>query len=391
MVSNLTLPTPDPTSDVWGEELNAAIEAVNTDVETNKSAVASNTNAIAGVQTTLGSKADSAAVTLALAQKANTSDLAGKADTTVVNSQIAALDAEVDTKADGPATTASLNSLTSSLAAKASTAYVDAELANKADVSDVPPPSLFLKEGELVPVGTETKTVIYRTPPQPEDIKVTHVSNNQGTNITQFELPDDLRVGDVLLAIATTMGAGRSFTWAAPWTEIFDYSQNRTSSAAIYRISNQAALDDVVTPVITPVGNFDRMVLAILKIPAQVATAWPAYGSGNGRSAATLTSPTTTSFGLGSIATSPFTSFDTEWYFAVAYSGIVSGPAPTISSPAGFTTVIDATTGGLRFKMGRRKTTVLPVPAITFNIGHVAGFTNALYGGAHFITPTKEA
>lgn len=389
MVSSLDLPDPSPTADVWGEELNAAITAVNADVETNKVQIAANAALLAG-------KADASAVSAALATKASNADLAtkadistveGKADASVVNAELASINAELTTKASD----SEMDSLALVVNQKADTSYVDTELAEKADVTDIPPEPLFLKEGELVPVGTMAETVIYRTLDRAEDVKVTHLSNNNSEPITNFELPDDLAVGDVLMAIAVTTGSGRTYTWAAPWTEIFDFSQQRTTSAAIYRIVDQAALDDLTTPVITPSGNFDSMVLAILKIEAQVETAWPAYGSGNGRSGNTLTSPSTTGFGISSIATSPFSSFDKEWVFAAAYSTILGGPAPTITLPAGFETMIDATTGGLRFKMGRRFSNTLPVAALSIGVSHVPSFANSNYGGAHFVTPTKEA
>lgn len=380
MVSNLDLPDPSPTADVWGQDLNDAIVAVNADVETNKVQIAANAALLAG-------KADASAVTSALALKADLTALEGKADASVVNAELNSISAELATKAAD----SDLDSLTLVVNQKADTSYVDTELASKADVTDIPPEPLFLKEGELVPVGTKAETVIYRTLDRAEDVKVTHLSNNNAEPITNFELPDDLAVGDVLLAIAVTTGSGRTYTWAAPWTEIFDMSQQRTTSAAIYRIVDQAALDDLVTPVITPSGNFDSMVLAMLKIEAQVETAWPAYGSGNGRSGNTLTSPSTTGFGISSIATSPFSSFDKEWVFAAAYSGILGGPAPSITLPAGFETMIDATTGGLRFKMGRRFSNTLPVAALSIGVSHVPSFANSNYGGAHFVTPTKEA
>lgn len=420
MVSNLTLPTPDPTDDVWGEDLNAAVTAVNNDLETTKTNVATLTGAVGSVETALASKADSAAVTTALAGKANTTDLAAKADSSTVtalqtvvsgkadSSVVTALQTEVSGKADQTDLTSGLDAVNgsidqlsnevdtkadaSALATKADTTTVDAALALKADLTDLAPSPVFVESDELVPVGSPAETVVYHVPQRaPESVKITHVSGNQATPISNFELPDDLAIGDVVLAIAVTIGAGRSYTWGAPWTEIFDYSQSRTTSAAIYRITDQAALDDISAPVITPSGNFDQMVLATVKLKAQVNTAWPAYSSGGGRSAATLTSPTNTSFGVGSISTSPFASFNTEYIFAAAYSGIPAGPAPTITLPAAYSTVFNATTGGLRFVMGKRAVSAVPVAAQTIAVSHVTGFANALYGGAHFIVPAKEA
>lgn len=416
MVSNLTLPTPDPTNDVWGEDLNAAVTAVNNDLETAKTNVISVTGSVASLSTAVAGKADSSAVSAALAGKANTSDLAGKADSSTVSalattvagkadsSTVDALSATVANKANSSdvtsgfdavntavadlATEVSTKADSSALAAKADTTAMNAALALKANTADLPPEAVFLEDGELVPAGSPAETVVYQMPKRaPSDVKITHVSGNQGTAISNFELPDDLAIGDVVLAIAVTIGAGRSYTWAAPWTEIFDYSQSRTISAAIYRISDQAALDAISVPVITPSGNFDQMVLATAKIVAQVNTAWPAYSSGGGRSAATLTSPTNTSFGVGAISTSPFASFNTEYLFAAAYSGIPSGPAPTITLPVSYENVFDATTGGLRFIMGKRKVSAVPIAAQTIAVSHVTGFANALYGGAHFIVP----
>lgn len=404
MVSNLTLPTPDPTDDVWGEDLNTAIAAVNNDLESTKANLVLTNQTVASVQSALGGKADSSAVTSALALKANIDDLNAKADLSTVtalsgvvadkadqsdvtsgfdavNAEVDALSGVVGTKADS-----------SDLAEKADITTMNAELALKADVVDIAPSPVFLEHGDLIPAGTPAESVIYHVPQRAyEDVKITHVSKNQGTAISNFELPDDLAIGDVVLAIAVTIGAGRSYTWAAPWTEIFDYSQSRTISAAIYRIPDQAALDDIVVPVITPSGNFDQMVLATMKIEAQVNTAWPAFSSGGGRSAATIVSPTNTSFGVNTISTSPFASFDTEYIFGAAYSGIPAGPAPELTIPPAYEEVFDATTGGLRFIMGKRPMAVVPISAQTIAVSHVSGFANALYGGAHFIVPAKEA
>jgi len=414
MVSSLPLPTPDPTSDVWGDDLNAAINAVNNDLEATKAIQAG--------------KADSAAVTAALATKADTTtvnglatQIAAKASTTDVNSALAlkadqssvdSLSSALDDKADQTA----VDSLTSALDAKANQTSVDSALALKADETDLTalsgvvatkadqtafdaleglvegfdPASLFLDEGDLIPAGTPARTAIYRSQPYPEDVKVTHVSNNDSQPISAFELPDDLAVGDVVLAVAVTMGSGRTYTWAAPWTEIFDYSQQRTISAAIYRIVDEAALQAIVVPTITPSGNFDSMVLATLKIEAQNA-AWPAYSSGAGRSAATLISPTTTGFSINTINSSPFASFDTEYVLAAAYSGILSGPAPDISLPGTFEILVDASTGGLAFVVGKRSVSTVPVATVAVGVAHPSGFGNANHGGAQFIVPAKEA
>lgn len=407
MVSSLPLPTPDPTSDVWGDDLNAAINAVNNDLEATKAVQAG--------------KADSAAVTAALATKADTStvnglatQIAAKANTTDMTAALA-LKADASELAD-KADQSSVDSLTSALDAKANQTSVDSALALKADETDLTalsgvvatkvdqtsfdvlegliegfdPASLFLDEGDLIPAGTPARTVIYRSQPYPEDVKVTHVSNNDSEPISAFELPDDLAIGDVVLAVAVTMGAGRTYTWAAPWTEIFDYSQQRTISAAIYRIVDEAALQAIVVPTITPSGNFDSMVLATLKIEAQNA-AWPAYSSGAGRSAATLISPTTTGFSINTINSSPFASFDTEYVLAAAYSGILSGPAPDISLPGTLEILLDASTGGLAFVVGKRSVSTVPVAAVAVGVAHPAGFGNANHGGAQFIVPAKEA
>lgn len=411
MVSNLELPDPSPTADVWGEDLNDAIIAVNADVETNKVQIAANAALLAGkadasaVTAALANKADTSvvnaefsAINTALLGKAESSDLdalsevvSQKADTSVVNAELSSINAALLDKADS----STLDALTVTVGEKANTTYVDSEiasvdavLAEKADLADVPVAPLFLKESELIPVGTKAETVVYRSQDYPQDVKVTHVSNNESTPISNFELPDDLVVGDVVLAIAVTMGAGRSYTWAAPWTEIFDYSQNRTTSAAIYRIVDDAALQAIEVPVITPSGNFDSMVLVTMKIEAQNA-AWPAYSSGGGRSAATIVSPTNTGFSINTINTSPFASFDTEYVFAAAY-GILSGPAPVITLPGTFEILVNATTGGLAFVIGKRAVSALPVAAVAVGVAHPAS-ANALYGGAQFIVPAKEA
>lgn len=404
MVSNLTLPTPDPTDDVWGEALNDAIESVNADLETTKTSVTTVSNRVTTVENTLGDKADALAVSAALELKADDSDLAAKADKSVVdplvltvadkantsdmtagfdavNGSVDALSAEVDLKA--PLT---------ALAEKADITTVDLALSLKADIADIAPSPVFLERGELIPVGSPAETVIYHVPKRSyEDVKITHVSNNQSQPISNFDLPDNLAIGDVVLALAVTIGSGRSYAWAAPWVEIFDFVQNRTTSAAIYRITDQAALDDISSPVITPSGNFDQMVLVAMKIEAQVNTAWPALTAGGGRSSNTLTSPTNSSFGVNAITTSPFATFDTEYIFAAAYSGIPAGPAPVLTLPPAYEEVFDATTGGLRFTMGKRPMAVVPIAAQTIAVQHVVGFENALYGGAHFIVPAKEA
>lgn len=408
MVSSLPLPTPDPSSDVWGEDLNAAITAVNNDLESTKTVQAgkadsaavtaalaqkADTSTVTGLASQIGAKADIAYVDSALATKADTSDVSGKADQAALDAAVSAIDGkadqtEVDSALASKADAAALTALSTTVNSKANQADLDIL---ETTIDDLGSPPIFLQEGEMIPAGTPAGTVIYRSDAYPKDIKITHVSGNKSEPITNFELPDDLKVGDVLMAIAVTMNSGRSYVWSSPWQELFDYSQPRTTSAAIYRIVDEAALAAVTAPVITPSGNFDSMVLAIVKIEAQVETAWPAYSSSVGRSGNTLTSPTNTSFIVGVINNSPFTSFDTEWIFGAAYSTIIAGPAPVITLPNGFETVIDATTGGLSFKLAKRPFSALPVPAQTIGVSHPTGFANANYGGAHFITPTKEA
>lgn len=414
MVSSLPLPTPDPTSDVWGDDLNAAINAVNNDLEATKAiqagkadssavtaalALKADTSTVTGLATQIAAKANSTDVNSALALKADVSALATKADQTEVDVLSGAIDSAV-ASIDGKADQTEVDSALALKADETDLTALSGVVATKVDQTDFnalegliegfDPASLFLDEGDLIPAGTPARTVIYRSQSYPEDVKVTHVSNNDSQPISDFELPDDLAVGDVVLAVAVTVGAGRTYTWAAPWTEIFDYSQQRTISAAIYRIVDEAALQAIVVPTITPSGNFDSMVLATLKIEAQNA-AWPAYSSGAGRSAATLISPTTTGFSINTINSSPFASFDTEYVLAAAYSGILSGPAPDVSLPGTFEILVDASTGGLAFVVGKRSVSTVPVAAVAVGVAHPAGFGNANHGGAQFIVPAKEA
>lgn len=251
-------------------------------------------------------------------------------------------------------------------------------------------PDIILVEGdELVPLGTDSGTVVYRIPQPHETIKVTHFSNNLGEPISsQFELPDDVRIGDVLLATVAGRAAGSSVIWAAPWTEIIDLSQSQMISAAVYKIPDQAALDALVKPSVDPAANFNSGVLSIQKIRA-ITGVWPAYGSGNGRSAATLLTPTNDGFTINQIGTSPFVAYDTNYAYASAYSGIAQGPAPEIETPAGFEEIVNTSTGGLRFAMWRRfPAPVMPVPAIPVVVNHDPALANALYGGCQFVVPT---
>ena len=251
-------------------------------------------------------------------------------------------------------------------------------------------PDIILVEGdELVPLGTDSGTVIYRIPQPHETIKVTHFSSNTGEAISdQFELPDDVRIGDVLLATVAGRAGGTSVVWAAPWEEKIDLSQSQTISMAIYRVVDQTALDALVKPSVDPVANFNSGVLSIQKIRA-ITSAWPAYGSGNGRSAQTLVSPTDFGFTINQIGSSPFGDYDTNYAYASAYSGLAQGPAPEIETPAGFEEIVNASTGGLRFAMWRRfPAPSLPVPAVPVVVNHDPVLANALYGGCQFIVPT---
>lgn len=250
-------------------------------------------------------------------------------------------------------------------------------------------PQINLIDGELAPLGVQPGTQItwYEAPPQ--SLKITHVSNNEGEAITNFELPDDMVVGDVILAIATTNSAGQSYTWSgAGWEEIFDFTQQRTTSAAIYRITDATALANIATPTITPSANFNEMVLATLRITADT-DPWAALSPNNGRSANTLGAVTTSSVEVNEIDNQPHPSFDREYGFAAAFSqDLTKGPPPEMTVPAGFTELINEWTGGLRFVFARRLTGSLPIPAATFGVTHVDATTeNTNYGGAHFVPP----
>lgn len=250
-------------------------------------------------------------------------------------------------------------------------------------------PEIILVEGDgLVPLGTESGTVVYRLPEPNETLKVSFFSSHTGGAISsQFELPDDVRIGDVLLATIAGRAAGSSVTWAAPWTEIIDLSQSQMISAAVYKIPDQAALDALVKPSVTPAANFNSGVLSIQKIRA-ITGAWPAYGSGNGRSAATLVSPTNAGFTINSIGTSPFVAYETNYAYGSAFS-LTSGPAPEIETPAGFEEIVNASCGGLRFAMWKRfPAPAMPIPAVPVVVNHDPALANALYGGCQFVVPT---
>lgn len=240
---------------------------------------------------------------------------------------------------------------------------------------------------DLIPVGTGVGTAIFRVPAKATDVKVTHVSNNKSEPVSGFELPDNLAIGDVVMALATTQSAGRSFAWVAPWEEVFDYTQSRTSSAAIYRIVDQAALDAIEPPTFTPQGNFDSIVLVTIKLKA-ITAPWPAYGAGNGRSSNTINNVSNTGFSVNAIGASPFAAFDTEYAFVSSYSGIVSGPGSKITLPEDFEILVDASTGGVTFVIGRRPATTLPRPVFDVAVEHPVGWGNALYGGGHFVVPS---
>lgn len=248
---------------------------------------------------------------------------------------------------------------------------------------------LELVDGELAPLGVQPGTQITWYEAPPSSLKVTHVSNNKGEEITNFELPDGMVVGDVIFAIATTVGAGRSYTWNGPgWEEIFDYTQQRTTSAAIYRITDATALANIETPTITPQGNFDEMVLATVRLAVDDAP-WAPLTSNNGRSGNTLGPVTTTTIGVTQIDAQPHPSFNREYAFAAAFSqDLNKGPSPELALPAGFTEIFNEWTGGIRLVFGRRETAVLPIPAATFSVTHVDATTeNTNYGAGHFVPP----
>lgn len=252
-------------------------------------------------------------------------------------------------------------------------------------------PQIELTEGQLAPLGVQPGTQITWYAAPPSALKITHVSNNKGEAITNFELPDNIIVGDVILAIATTIGAGRSYAWSgADWEEIFDFSQQRTTSAAIYRVTDTTKLNAIATPTITPTGNFDEMVLAMVRITADDAP-WAALTSNNGRSGNTLGPISTTSIGVTQIDAQPHPAFEREYAFAAAASegaSVNKGPAPELTVPAGFTELFNEWTGGIRFVFARRITNTLPIPAATFGVTHVDATTeNTNYGAAHFVPP----
>jgi hypothetical protein len=248
-------------------------------------------------------------------------------------------------------------------------------------------PIVQLPDDGQPPLGVAAGSIIARIPTStvPTTTVETVAYSSQGTTVT-CPVPTDRAVGDVMIFIPAFDGASTDIVCSdTGWSEILDYSgsQGRKGAAYVYRIADAAALAALGSNVTATVATAGRRMGVCFKLSgARAETAWPAYGSGSNRSAATLTGTTTTGWTVPSFSTA------TVPFSRVALFTIHDGQ-PDPATAAGFTEVghVSCSDAGAEPKTLTvliKSLAATPVPAAT--VVHPASSTTAS-GGGQFIIP----
>jgi hypothetical protein len=253
---------------------------------------------------------------------------------------------------------------------------------------EIPPGITLIPEGTQPPLGSPPGIYGFVAAP-PEVLRFNSISYNTNGTTVSCPMPPNVAVGDVVVFIPafspTTVTVNGISCSDAGWVEIWDYSanQSRKPAAYVYRVNDAAALSalgSVVTATVTDTGRRAGITYAI---PGSlVNSAWPAFGSGSNRSAATINDNTTTGCTIQGFST-----------VTVPFHKVVLATVHDASaSPAacvGFTEVTSATgdAGGasaITLTVLVKSLSAAPIPAAS--VTHATA-TTTTHGGGQFIVP----
>lgn len=245
----------------------------------------------------------------------------------------------------------------------------------------------------LIPEGTEpplgSPPGIYGFLPSAEPIKFATMSYDTEGSTVDCPVPSGVAIGDAVVFIPAFVPAitgGDEITVAdASWVRILDYSpqQSRKPAAFVYRVNDQAALDNIGASVIATSVNAGRRAGVTYAIPGSlVDSAWPTYSSGTNRSPATINDNSTTGATIQQIA-------NVSVPFHRVVLMVMSDAESTPVEADGFTLVAWAggSAGGSQpftLTVLSRALSTAPVPAAPFT--HPVAMSSA-HGGGQFIIP----
>lgn len=265
---------------------------------------------------------------------------------------------------------------------------VNGVLPDMSGVIEIPEGITLIPEGTEPPIGSAPGIYGF-VPPVPETPRFNSVSyNTNGTTVT-CPIPEGVQVGDAVIFIPafspTTVTVNGISCSDLGWVEIWDYSanQSRKPAAYVYRVADAAALSNLgatVTAVTTDTGRRCGVTYAI---PGSlVASAWPAFGSGSNRSAATINDNTTTGCTIQgfSTVTVPF-----HKVLAAVVHDADASPAACV----GFTEITSATAsagGASAITLTLLSIDQSAAPILAAPITHAVA-ASTTHGGGQFIIP----
>jgi hypothetical protein len=253
---------------------------------------------------------------------------------------------------------------------------------------EIPQGITLIPEGTEPPLGSPPGIYGF-VPAQPEPLRFNTVSYTTNGTSAQCPIPEGVQVGDAVVFIPafspTAVTVNGISVADLGWVELFDYSanQSRKTAAYVYRVPDAAALSNLGATVTATVTDTGRRAGITYAIPGSlVDSAWPAFGSGSNRSAATINDVTTTGATIQgfSTATVPFH----KVVLAVVHDADAS-PAASI----GFTEVASASgsDGGaaaITLTVLVKDLAAVPIPAAP--VTHAVAASTA-HGGGQFIIP----
>lgn len=273
----------------------------------------------------------------------------------------------------------------------------ETELAVKSVNDTLPDPSgeVSIPQGiTLIPEGTEpplgSAPGIYGfVPALPEPLRFNSISYNTNGTSVACPIPEGVQVGDAVVFIPafspTVITVNGISCTDLGWVELWDYAanQSRKPAAYVYRVPDAAALSNLGAIVTATTVDTGRRCGITYAIPESlVASAWPVFGSGSNRSAATINDNTTTGCTIQgfAVATVPFHK---------VVVAVVHDDDATPAASIGFTEVTSASgsAGGtvpITLTVLVKDLAAVPIPAAP--ITHpVADSTT--HGGGQFIIP----
>ncbi len=246
----------------------------------------------------------------------------------------------------------------------------------------------LLPEGTQPPLGSPPGVYGF-IPSNPEPLPFASISYDTLGTTVACPVPGSVAVGDAVIFIPgfvpTTPTVNDITCTDAGWVEIIDYSpqQSRKSAVYVYRVTDATALANLGATVTANNTDSSRRAGLTYVIPGSlVASAWPAYGSGSNRSAATINSNTTTGCSIQG-----FSTVTVPFHKVLAFILHDAGSSPAAS--AGFTEAGWATGssgGAVPFTLTLlvKDLSASPIPAAT--VTHPTADSSA-HGGGQFIVP----